>query len=437
MLPLVSFTERLYRSLTRAAWLAAPALGRGDSKLARTVRARRYAGDRLAEWARVHRDFNRPLLWIHAPSVGEGLQAMGVVEAVRERRSDFQIVFTHFSPSAEELAARMPADVAGPLPWDTPQEAGRSVAAVRPDVMAFTKTEVWPVLAAAARTVGATTALVAATLPPGASRLRWPARSVLRPNLSRLGLVAAVGADDAGRLIGVGAAANTTHVTGDPGIDSAAQRVRDVEQSAHHLRPFATPGRPTLVAGSTWPSDETVLVPALVAVRRHHPSLRLVIAPHEPSEEAVRALEVRAQREGWRSARLGQIESVGACGDADVVVVDRVGVLAELYTVGDIAWVGGGFHGHGLHSVLEPAAAGLPVLFGPRHRNARAAGELLASGAARMVRDVDEAALALAGWLEDADARAASGASGVRYIEAHLGAAGRTADLLTGLIRDG
>ena len=141
----------------------------------------------------------------------------------------------------------------------------------------------------------------------------------------------------------------------------------------------------------------------------------------------MRALEVRAQREGWRSARLGQIESVGACGDADVVVVDRVGVLAELYTVGDIAWVGGGFHGHGLHSVLEPAAAGLPVLFGPRHRNARAAGELLASGAARMVRDVDEAALALAGWLEDADARAASGASGVRYIEAHLGAAGRTA----------
>ena len=94
----------------------------------------------------MHRDLSRPLLWIHAPSVGEGLQAMAVIEAVRERRSDFQIVFTHFSPSAEELAARMPADVAGPLPWDTPQEAGRSVTAVRPDVLAFTKTEVWPVL---------------------------------------------------------------------------------------------------------------------------------------------------------------------------------------------------------------------------------------------------------------------------------------------------
>ena len=435
MLPLVSFTERLYRSLTRAAWLAAPALDCGDSKLARTVRARRHAGDRLAEWARVRRDFSRPLLWIHAPSVGEGLQAMAVVEAVRERRSDFQIVFTHFSPSAEELAGRMPADVAGPLPWDTPQEAGRSVAAVRPDVLAFTKTEVWPVLAAAARTAGATTALVAATLPSEASWLRWPVRSVLRPTLSRLELVAAAGADDAGRLIGLGAAAKATHVTGDPGVDSAAQRVRAAEHAAPHLRAFATPRRPTVVAGSTWPSDENVLVPALVAVRRLHPSLRAVIAPHEPSEKAVRALEVRVQREGWRSARLGQVESVGACGDTDVVVVDRVGVLAELYTVGDVAWVGGGFHGHGLHSVLEPAAAGLPVLFGPRHRKAHAAGELLALGGARVVRDVNEAVLALEGWLEDADSRAASGASGGRYIEAHLGAAGRTADLLTGLIR--
>ncbi|HCR04525.1 MAG TPA: hypothetical protein DIU18_05015, partial [Gemmatimonadetes bacterium] len=232
MLLFVSFTERLYRSLSRAAWLLSSALGSGDSKLARVVRARRYAGDRLAEWARMHRDLSRPLLWIHAPSVGEGLQAMAVVEAVRERRSDFQIVFTHFSPSAEGLAARMSADIAGPLPWDTPQEAGRSVTAVRPDVLAFTKTEVWPVLAAAARTTGATTALVAATLQPGSSRLWWPSRSVLRPTLSSLDLVAAVGAEDALRLIGLGAAANTIHVTGDPGIDSAAQRVGAAELAA-------------------------------------------------------------------------------------------------------------------------------------------------------------------------------------------------------------
>jgi len=360
---------------------------------------------------------------------------MAVVEAVLERRSDFQIVFTHFSPSAEALAARMPADVVGPLPWDTMREAGRSVAAVQPDVLAFTKTEVWPVLAAAARTAGAATALVGATLPPGASRLRWPVRSVLRPTLSHLGLVAAVGTDDAGGLIGLGATANTTHVTGDPGIDAAAQRVRAVEQAELHLRPFATPFRPTLVAGSTWPSDEAVLVPALVAVRRHHPLLRAVIAPHEPNEEAMRALEARVQREGLKSARLGQVESRGACGDTDVVVVDRVGVLAELYTVGHVAWVGGGFHGYGLHSVLEPAAAGLPVLFGPRHRTARAAGELLSLGGARVVRDVDEAAWALTGWLEDADSRATSGTSCGRYIEAHLGASGRTADLLIGLSR--
>ena len=434
MLPPVSLTERLYRSLSRAAWLAAPALGLGESKLARAVRARQHARDRLTQWARVHRDLSRPLLWIHAPSVGEGLQAMAVVEALLERRRDLQIVFTHFSPSAEGLAARMPADVAGPLPWDTPNEAGQSVTAVRPDALAFTKTEVWPVLAAAARSSGAATALIAAALPRGSSRLRWPTRSVLRSTLSGLDLVAAIGADDAERLVGLGAAASTAHVTGDPGIDSAAQRVRAVEPTAAHLRAFAAPRRPTLVAGSTWPSDEAVLLPALVAARRRHPSLRAVIAPHEPREDAVRVLEAGARREGWRCARLGQVESTGACGDADLVIVDRVGVLAELYTVGDVAWVGGGFHGAGLHSVLEPAAAGLPVLFGPRHGNARAAGELLERGAARVVRDRDEAASALVGWLEDDNARVSAGASGGRYIEAHRGAAGRTADLLSELI---
>ena len=435
MLRSVSFTEHLYGPLSRVAWLAAPVLGRGDSKLARTVRARRHAGDRLTEWARLHRDVGRPLIWIHAPSVGEGLQAMAVVEALRERRSDLQVVFTHFSPSAEEFASRMPAEYAGPLPWDVPQEAGRSVAAVRPDLLVFTKTEVWPVLAAAAQAVGATTALVAATLPPGASRLWWPARSVLRPTLSRLGLVAAVGADDAERLIRLGAAESVTHVAGDPGIDSAAQRVRVVAGDAPYLQPFSSTRRTTLIAGSTWPSDEAVLVPALVAARRRHPSLRAVIAPHEPNEDAVRRLEERAQHEGWRTFRLSQVESAGACEEADLVVVDRVGVLAELYTVGDLAWVGGGFHRHGLHSVLEPAAAGLPVLFGPRYRNSGAARELLVSGGARVVRDAAEAASALEGWLGDADAKAASGTSGGSYIEAHLGAAGRTADLLYGLIR--
>ena len=437
----VSITELAYSFLAGAAWRVVPALGRvapalgaGRSKVARAVRARYGAADRMIQWAEAHRASDRPLLWIHAPSVGEGLQARAVVDALRAGRPDLQVVFTHFSPSAEALAARMPVDYAGPLPWDSPGQAGRAVEAVRPSAVVFTRTELWPVLAAAARERGAVTALVAATLPAGSSRLRWPARVLLRPTLGALDLVASVGAQDADRFAVAGARPAAVRVTGDPGVDSAASRARAADPRASHLRPFGSPARPTLVAGSTWPSDEVVLVAACTAVRALHPSVRLVIAPHEPEPAAVRALEARLQGASWRTARLEQVEAAGSVGDLDAVVVDRVGVLAELYTVGELAWVGGGFHGVGLHSVLEPAAAGLPVLFGPRHRGSRAAGELLAAGAAREVHGCADAVARLGQWLADPAARASAGRSAQGYINSHLGASGRTAEILSELI---
>ena len=431
---LVSIAYRLYRSAASAAWWIAPALSAGGSKLARGMRARRGAADRLVDWAERERDSSRPLLWLHAPSVGEGLQARACLDAVRLRRPDLQLVFTYFSPSADELASSMPVDFAGTLPWDTTGEAGRAAAAVEPRVVAFTKSELWPVLASSARLGGARTALIAATLPHGSSRLRWPTSAVLKPTLAGLELVAAISAEDGARLVAAGASASSLRVTGDPGIDAAAGRVRAADQAAPHLRPFRGRARPTVVAGSTWPSDEEVLVPALTVARARHPGLLLVVAPHEPDERALGRLEIAIRRSGMTSARLSAVERDGTPGAADVVLVDRVGVLSDLYTVADLAWVGGGFHDAGLHSVLEPAAAGVPVLFGPRWRSSRAAGEMLGLGAARVVGSDLEAAQSMAEWLDEPAALASAGRSARGYIGTHLGAAVRTAELLSELI---
>jgi 3-deoxy-D-manno-octulosonic-acid transferase len=116
------------------------------------------------------------------------------------------------------------------------------------------------------------------------------------------------------------------------------------------------------------------------------------------------------------------------------VVVDSVGQLAHLYTIGDVAFVGGGFHDEGLHSVLEPAAAGIPIVIGPRHRNARAAGDLVRIGGAKIALNDAEMGRAFAGWLADGEARAAAGAGARGYIDGHRGAAARTAELLKTLI---
>ncbi len=420
----------LYRAALRGARLASPLLGTGDSKLARGIRGRRKAVERLVEWGRRERDPGRPVVWFHAPSVGEGLMARAVIEALRERRPDVQVVYTYFSPSAVAFADRVPADVREYLPWDLPDAVRPSLDALAPAALAFTKTEVWPEVARAAREREIPVLLLGGTLPPDAGRLRWPARPFLRPTFARLVGVGAIADDDAARFRRLGVPPERCVVTGDPGIDSAAARVGGTDPGLPFLRPFRDAGRPTLVAGSTWPADEDVLLPACTRLRDERPELRLIVAPHEPTPGHVEPLLEALRAGGWRSERLGPVEAEGSAAGVDAVVVDRVGVLAQLYTVGDAAYVGGGFGTDGLHSVLEPAAAGLPVLFGPNHRNARAAGELLERDAAREVVDAEGLARVLARWLDDDEARRRAGERARAYIDEHRGAAARSAELL-------
>lgn len=440
----MSATSLLYRLAQGGVRAAGPALGLvpgiRTSKLARGIRGRRDAHEVLARWGREGRDPARPVVWFHAPSVGEGLQARAVIEALRRRRSDVQVVFTHFSPSAEALARRVPADVAGYLPWDLAGPMRRALDALRPDALAFTKTEVWPVLAALAAARGTPSALVAGTLPAGAGRLRRPARALLYPTWRALAKVAAIAEEDGHRFEELGVHPERVRVTGDPGIDSALQRAEAAPADAPYLRPFHAAPRPTLVAGSTWPPDEAVVVPALAELRSGggaadgvDQDLRVIVAPHEPTPSRVRALLRRLEAQGRKSATLAEVEAAGSAAGVDAVVVERVGVLAHLYTAGTVAYVGGGFHAAGLHSVLEPAAARLPVTFGPRHANARAAAELLSAGGAVEVDGPGALTAALRRWLHDAAALDYAAGRAHDYIDAHRGAADRTAAILDDL----
>jgi 3-deoxy-D-manno-octulosonic-acid transferase len=156
-----------------------------------------------------------------------------------------------------------------------------------------------------------------------------------------------------------------------------------------------------------------------------------VLAPHEPTAAHLAPLERWAAAERLACARL----SAGpAAGDADVVLVDAVGGLAELYAAGDAAFVGGGFHDAGLHSVLEPAAFGLPVAFGPRHANSRDAGLLAAAGGGASVPTARALGELLRRWRTSDSARAHAGAAARRLVEQGLGADARAWALVAGLL---
>jgi 3-deoxy-D-manno-octulosonic-acid transferase len=402
------------------------------------LRARRGLVDRLVARARVVRDPARPLAWFHASSVGEGLQARPVVEALRAARPDVQVAYTFFSPSAERFAAGLGADLCDYLPFDRASHADALLDALQPSVLVFAKLDVWPVLVSRAAARGVPVALVSATLAARSGRRGWWSRQLLHGAYAALDAVAAIDAGHAERLVALGVRRAVVQVAGDTRFDQVAARAERADRASPMLAALHD-DRVTLVAGSTWPADEAVLLPAWRDVHARDPSrsMRLVIAPHEPTPAHLAPIERWAAECGLTLRRLTAIEAQGAEASAtgpDVVLVDRVGALGDLYALADAAFVGGGFHAAGLHSVIEPAAFGVPVLFGPGHDMSREAGLLLEAAGGRVARSSAELAAILTTWRDDRDARQRAGAAARALVERERGATERTLSVLLGLL---
>ena len=427
-------TSLIYRGASSVARGALAVLSGVDQKLARGHRGRVESPARFAAWARDHRDHAQPLVWCHAPSVGEGLQAAAVLRLLRSRHPDWQLAYTFFSPSAEAFAARLDVDVSDYLPYDLPGPSESLLDVLRPQALVFSKLDLWPELAARAANRGVPVGLIAATVRPGSGRLRWPVRSLLAPGYRSITAAGAVAEEDANRLARLGVPPDRIRVLGDPRYDSVVDRVQAVEADPPLLR-LGT-GAPALIAGSTWPGDDTVLLGAMAEVRSRHPDMRLILVPHEPRPDHLRDIERRAAALGLPAAvRLSATDE-----PVPLLLVDRVGVLAALYGAGPMAYVGGGFHAAGLHSVLEPAAWGRPVAFGPRWQESRDAVMLRAAGGATAIgTESPEAAIAELSaiwldWLRDPSACARQGALALQVVRDGLGAAERAADLVEALV---
>ena len=388
---------------------------------------RRDGGTKLRAWAASHRDRSRPLLWFHAPSVGEGLQARAILEVLRARHPEWQIAFTHFSPSAESTAAKQPADVHSYLPADLPSDVDAALEELAPSALVFVKLDVWPELATRAAARGIPVLLVAATVSPVSGRTGWPARTLTRPAYEAITRAGAIAEDDAARLASLGVPRERITITGDPRFDSVSAMVASAAGAPTMITRTA---HMTLVAGSTWGADESVLLEAFAMVRKRHSDARLVLVPHEPTATHLDGVDQRAPNHALpKPARLS-----AARGDEAFVLVDRVGVLARLYGIGDIAYVGGGFGRAGLHSVLEPAAWGLPVIFGPNWQSSREAGLLLQAGGGVSLNSAASLAELWIRWLASESARRAAGQAALQVVRAGLGGAELNARLVEAAI---
>src|SRR5690606_8621039 len=319
-----SLPESIYTLALHALRPGLPLLATGKGKLAHGIRGRRGVLQRMERWSTEVRDPDRPLLWFHAPSVGEGLQARAVIEAVRERRPEVQIVYTFFSPSAERFARSVPADFTDYLPFDLPGASARAIDLLRPRLIAFSKTDVWPNLTLAAERRRIPMVLLSATLPASSSRVGPMARLLLGPAYRRLARVAAISEADAARFEAFGIPEERRAVMGDARFDQVLARAVTARESGWPAL-LGSDEHLVLVAGSTWPPDEDVLLPALRDARAGAPPVRLILVPHEPTNQHLERSCTLLDRLGFRYQRLAEAERDGAT--SEVVLVDRVGVL--------------------------------------------------------------------------------------------------------------
>lgn len=424
-----------YGAAARTAELLSLVMPRSmPGKVGRAFVARRGIRQRYRAWGSggrdtSGRDTSRPCLWIHAASVGEGMMALPLVQSVRRALPNVQIAYTFFSPSAETVAAQVGADFSDYLPFDSVSSARIALDALDPTALVFTKGDVWPALVREASSQGVRLALVSASIPASSLRTSTVGMLLTRDAYRALDAVGAASADDAARIVEAGARADRVRVTGDMRYDQAWTRAHTEPRNVATVAALQS-ARPTLVAGSTWRSDERELFPAWIALRVTVPTARLVIAPHELTEGHTTSIEEWARANSLSIAPLGE-----ATEETNVVIVDRMGVLADLYAVATVAYIGGGFHDAGLHSLVEPAVFRVPVLVGPRHADSRDAGLMLSTGGAISVDGASQLTRAMMRLMTDERERADRADAIGAVVAAELGAADRSFEIVRELLR--
>lgn len=395
-------------------------------KLRETFATRRNIRER---WESSRERLTGRPVWFHVSSVGEYEQAKPVIARLEKDFPDIQVALTFTSPSGYTYASRKETVGDGGniafmeyLPIDFAQNARFCLAILRPRLLVFVKFDLWPNLVWQAALQRVPSVLIDATLSTSSYRASMVGKRFYRAVYSDIQQILAISDGDAERFTECVPAHAGISVAGDTRFDRVMERKRSAKALWSHLD---TGDRFVVIAGSTWPKDEVHLLPALLGLAREHRDLLMIIAPHEPTEERVTSLLAWSRKHGLEATPLSQRDRFTAArGRPRVLIVDSVGVLAEAYGLADVAYIGGSFS-TGVHSVIEPAIMGIPVLFGPSHENSFEAMELVRRQAAFEVRTAGETEERLVSLRRDEGLRERMGRNATSYVESQLGATDR------------
>ena len=373
-------------------------------------------------------DHSHPIIWFHCSSVGEFEQARPLIEWYKENCSEYRILLTFFSPSGYEMRKNYPlADWIYYMPLDTVSNACRFLDIAKPQKAIFIKYEFWYNFLTQLHKRGISTYIVSAIFREDQPFFK-PYGSLFRRMLKSFTALFVQDMQSAQLLESIGLKENVT-VCGDTRFD----RVNQITAASKEFPAIEIFSRNafTVLAGSTWGPDEEILAASV----KNFSKAKLVIAPHEIHKEHID--KICTQFKGYRIIKFSEFNekfmaAYNAGGEelakyeqelqqANVLLIDCLGILSSIYRYGKFAYIGGGF-GVGIHNILEAATYGIPVVFGPNYRKFKEARDLIARQGATSVRSQEEFYGLLDNFIKSETIRKERGKVCLNYVKENLGA---------------
>jgi 3-deoxy-D-manno-octulosonic-acid transferase len=404
------------------------------------IRYKKYIGSLAQRLGYLPISFNmdgEESIWIHAVSVGEALTARALAAELKARYPRLRLFLSTTTMAGQQVARRslQHVDAVFYFPFDWTVIVRRTLNLVKPRLFIMMETEIWPNLLHECRRRGIRSVMINGRI----SSRSYPRYRIVRPFFRRV--LADVdrfcmqSEESARRLIDLGADAARVTVTGSLKFDSLEMPAATAHGKPRErvLRFFRlAPHRTVLVAGSTMRGEEAAVLRAFARIKAKSPGALAILAPRQP--ERFGEVERLARETGFATMKRSDLP-IDVEPRADVIVLDTIGELAQLYQLATAVFVGGSLADHGGHNILEPAVFGKPIVFGPHMQNFKEiADTFLANGAALQVgsdEDLDETLIALA---TDPVRRARLGAAARALVEANRGAKGKTLAVIADLM---
>ena len=385
--------------------------------VATSAKAKAFVLGRKALWTQLENiPPNKKVVWMHCASLGEYEQGLPVLTALKNKYPTYFYLVTFFSPSGYEVRKNHGiADMVTYLPWDTKADVNRFVAQVNPVMALLVKYEFWPNLIRALQRKDVPLFLIAGLFRQNQRFFKpwgYSQRKLLREFTHLF-----VQNDDSLKLlqsIGI----QQVRISGDTRYD----RVGASKTPLPFMESFVG-NRKCVVAGSTWPEDEAVL---LEAIAQTPSDWCWLIAPHEMHEDKLLQLMTKLPK---GSVRYSQSKT-SAFTNCPVLVLDTVGMLNRCYAYGDIAYVGGGMGRSGLHNILEPAAEGIAVVIGKNYQKFPEAKALIDLGGVVSITSADDCTNQVLKLMQNDRLRNEKGQVNAAFVTQNQGATEKTISLL-------